>query len=92
MPKLRSEDCAGSAFYSRTDRIYNCDESGLWFFRTREGNNIGPFRYRSEAEEMLGRFIVTLQEAARENEASEKLRFRTRSSPRVALQGGYTVS
>ncbi len=29
----------------------------LWYFKTFDGDEIGPFRYRSEAETGLGRFL-----------------------------------
>jgi hypothetical protein len=34
----------------------------LWYFKTREGDEIGPFRYRSEAESNLDRFMQQLKE------------------------------
>lgn len=37
-------------------------ERDLWYFRTGEGTEIGPFRYRSEAETGLQRFLSKLQE------------------------------
>lgn len=37
-------------------------ERDLWYFRTGEGTEIGPFRYRSEAETGLQRFLGNLQE------------------------------
>jgi hypothetical protein len=74
MITLRSNDFAGSSFFTRTDRIFNDCDSGLWYFRTREGSDIGPFRYRSEAEAMLGRFIIGVSEAR--STPIEKLRFR----------------
>lgn len=83
MITLRSNDCAGSAFFTRTDRVFNDFDSGLWYFRTREGNNIGPFRYRSEAEEMLCRFVSGVAQASAR--PMEKLRFRL--SPRLAEPG-----
>jgi hypothetical protein len=76
MKTLRSKDCAGLEWFARTDRMFNDPESGLWYFRTREGNDIGPFRYKSEAEEMLNRFIAGLEAAAVKASAVEKLRFR----------------
>ena len=84
MMKLRSNDGAGSNPYQRSDRIFSDYDSGLWYFRTREGNNIGPFRYRCEAEEMLLRFINGVQAAEREDPGGEKLRFRHNPVPRVA--------
>ncbi len=91
MTNLRSNDCAGSDAFNRSDRVINDSDSGLWFFRTREGNSIGPFRYRSEAEEMLARFVSQLQEANSRETAATKLHFRIQSSPRVP-ESGLTVS
>jgi hypothetical protein len=34
----------------------------VWYFRTQSGDTVGPFRYRSEAESNLDRFIEQLQE------------------------------
>ena len=92
MKMLRSNDCAASSQFSRTDRIYNDLETGLWYFRTREGNDIGPFRYRTEAEEMLARFLSGVQEASREAGAVNKLRFRMASVPRDVDPGYSSVS
>jgi len=50
----RSTDHAPGRFESSV-RFYT--ESGLWYFSTREGTQIGPFRYRTEAEAMLARFL-----------------------------------
>ena len=36
--------------------------SGMWYFRTREGKDVGPFRYKDEAELMLTRFVQELQQ------------------------------
>ena len=43
-----------------TAQVYS--ERDLWYFRTGDGNEIGPFRYRSEAETGLERFLATLKE------------------------------
>ena len=32
-------------------------QHNLWYFRTAAGDEVGPFRYRSEAETGLGRFL-----------------------------------
>ncbi len=34
----------------------------LWYFKTREGENIGPFRYRSEAQSNLEQFLANLEQ------------------------------
>lgn len=52
------ESNAASKNFDRSDRIYTDQE--LWYFRTREGDNIGPFRYKSEAESNLESFLTKL--------------------------------
>lgn len=44
---------------SAQDQVYT--ERDLWYFRTSQGQEIGPFRYRSEAETGLQRFMSQLQ-------------------------------
>ena len=39
----------------------------MWYFRTQEGETIGPFRYRSEAESNLSRFMKRLEEQLSES-------------------------
>ena len=34
----------------------------VWYFRTQSGDTVGPFRYRSEAESNLDKFMKQLQE------------------------------
>lgn len=34
----------------------------MWYFRTRENEAIGPFRYRSEAESNLDKFMTGLKD------------------------------
>ena len=36
-------------------------QQDLWYFRTRDGDDVGPFRYRSEAENNLNRFMHQLE-------------------------------
>ena len=36
-------------------------QQDLWYFRTRDGDDVGPFRYRSEAENNLDRFMHQLE-------------------------------
>lgn len=57
----------------RSDRMFS--ENGLWYFHTREGRDIGPFRYRHEAESMLERYIARMQ-AAQSRKRGGKLHFR----------------
>lgn len=66
------------ALFARHDRLYF--KTGLWYFRTREGEPVGPFRYRVEAEAMLARFIEKVQEDERQTKTrtlKRKLHFRT---------------
>ena len=49
--KNRSEDDGKKADSQRSDRIY--EDKGRWFFKTREGLNIGPFQKRREAQYAL---------------------------------------
>lgn len=64
----------GISLHERSDRLFS--ETGLWYFRTREGKNVGPFRYRDEAELMLTRFIQELIQREQEAMASLKPHFR----------------
>ena len=36
-------------------------QQDLWYFKTREGDEVGPFRYRCEAQSNLDRFIEQLK-------------------------------
>ena len=56
----RQQDNLGENPPQRTDRVFS--EHDLWYFRTREGEAIGPFRYRSEAESNLDRFMADLKD------------------------------
>jgi len=40
----------------RSRRIYS--ENGQWYFDTREGNQLGPYRDKSEAEKELALFVA----------------------------------
>jgi hypothetical protein len=39
-------------------RIFS--QQNLWYFQTQEGDQIGPFRYRSEAQSNLDQFMRQL--------------------------------
>ncbi|MBT3530161.1 MAG: hypothetical protein HOF74_12590 [Gammaproteobacteria bacterium] len=41
------------------DPIYM--EQDLWYFKTGKGVEVGPFRYRSEAQSNLDKFMKTLE-------------------------------
>ncbi|MDG2249303.1 MAG: DUF6316 family protein [Gammaproteobacteria bacterium] len=43
-----------------SDRIFS--QQNLWYFQTQEGDQIGPFRYRSEAQSNLNQFMRQLKE------------------------------
>lgn len=60
MTDTRQQDLPGQIPPQRTDRVFS--EQSLWYFRTREGNTVGPFRYRSEAESNLDRFMSELSD------------------------------
>lgn len=62
------------AEFARTDRIFS--RTGLWYFHTREGNDVGPFRYRDEAELMLTKFVQELQQIQQDALVSAKPHFR----------------
>lgn len=61
--------------HERSERFFTM--SGLWYFRTREGKDVGPFRYRSEAETMLHRFKAETERLQQESMMSTKPHFRT---------------
>jgi hypothetical protein len=58
----------------RSERLFT--RSGMWYFRTREGKDVGPFRYRDEAELMLTRFVQELQQLQQQAMVSAKPHFR----------------
>lgn len=60
MTDIRQQDLPGQNPPSRTDRVFS--EHDLWYFRTREDDAIGPFRYRSEAESNLDHFMNDLRD------------------------------
>ncbi|MDX1490080.1 MAG: DUF6316 family protein [Pseudohongiellaceae bacterium] len=66
MTSLRKDDRSPGSLPSRSERVFN--ETGLWYFRTREGQAMGPFRYESEARQMLDVFIKNIQ--AKEQQAA----------------------
>ncbi|MEQ8313764.1 MAG: DUF6316 family protein [Gammaproteobacteria bacterium] len=60
MSDTRQHDRPGQTPPERSDRVFT--EQDLWYFRTREGHAVGPFRYRSEAESNLDRFMSDLRD------------------------------
>ena len=47
-----------------SDRIFS--QQNLWYVQTQEGDQIGPFRYRSEAQSNLDQFMRQLKEKLRQ--------------------------
>ena len=60
MSESRQQDQSCTDTHSRSDRVFS--QQNLWYFKTREGDDVGPFRYRSEAESNLDRFLEQLKE------------------------------
>ena len=48
-----------SSNVERTESVF-C-QNDLWYFRTREGKEVGPFRYQSEAQSNLDCFLADLR-------------------------------
>ena len=59
MPDNRQKDNSNTPVPDRSERIFS--EQDLWYFRTREGDEVGPFRYRSEAQSNLEIFMEQLK-------------------------------
>jgi hypothetical protein len=59
MTQFRHHDNTITSAPARTERVYSNDE--LWYFRTRENKQVGPFRYRCEAQSGLERFLSDLK-------------------------------
>ncbi len=74
MSSIRKQDPSGSMVFSRSERIF--EEGGLWYFSTREAGDIGPFRYESEAQQMLNNFLEELQAKEKKASQPEKLHLR----------------
>lgn len=56
---MRAHDESSKNVPERSDRIYSSEER--WYFRTREREQVGPFRYQSEAQSSLERFLEQLK-------------------------------
>ncbi|MCB1648191.1 MAG: hypothetical protein H7A05_02535 [Pseudomonadales bacterium] len=84
MSSLRKQDRSGTMVFERTERIF--DDGGLWYFRTREAGIIGPFRYESEARQMLDHFLSELQATAKAVAYAEKLHLRRSAIASIAGQ------
>lgn len=60
MAKIREYDSPSDIkVKTRSDRVFS--EQELWYFKTREENEVGPFRYRCEAESNLDKFMTQLE-------------------------------
>ena len=59
MPDNRQKDNSNVPVPDRSERIFS--EQDLWYFKTREGDKVGPFRYRSEAQSNLENFMEQLK-------------------------------
>ena len=56
---MRAQDEPTKPVPERTERVYSSEER--WYFRTREREEVGPFRYQSEAQSSLERFLEQLK-------------------------------
>lgn len=56
---MRSQDLPSSYYPEKSDRLYTDEER--WYFRVRDGEEVGPFRYRSEAQSNLERYLQELK-------------------------------
>ena len=59
MSDNRHKDNSHQPAPDRYERVFS--EQDLWYFTTREGDEVGPFRYRSEAQSNLDNFMEKLQ-------------------------------
>jgi hypothetical protein len=59
MSDNRHKDNSHTPASYRSESVYS--EQDLWYFKTREGDEVGPFRYRSEAQSNLEHFMEQLQ-------------------------------
>lgn len=58
---MRSRNSEETRTWFRCDRFYRCNE--FWYFHTREGISVGPYRARFEAEVDAGLLINLLKNA-----------------------------
>ena len=65
----------GMHSHERSNRLFSL--SDLWYFRTREGKDVGPLRYQCEAEAMLARFVGETSRLLKSSLMPHKLHFRT---------------
>ncbi len=84
MSSLRKNDSVTLSDFARSERIF--DENGLWYFRTREGGQVGPFRYESEARQMLDSFVSEIKAKEAESAKPQKLHLRRNAIATIAEQ------
>jgi len=82
MTSLRKQDKSNRVIPERTERIF--DNGGMWYFRIREGGSVGPFRYQSEARQMLQNFIRDTQAVEAAASKARKPHFRLLATARNA--------
>lgn len=61
MTSLRKNDVNNNSPVYRSERIF--ESAGLWYIKTRENADMGPFRYESEAQQMLTQYVADAQAA-----------------------------
>jgi hypothetical protein len=59
MSENRHKDDSQEPAPDRSERLFS--DHDLWYFKTREGDEVGPFRYRSEAQSNLESFMGELK-------------------------------
>jgi len=60
MPNSRQHDLSRTTPPNRSERIFS--QQDLWYFKTREDDEVGPFRYRSEAQSNLDKLMQQLKQ------------------------------
>ncbi|HBW82903.1 MAG TPA: hypothetical protein DEF79_02560 [Gammaproteobacteria bacterium] len=60
MKKLTSAPVNQRSTQDHATAIYRQDN--LWYYQTEKGQEIGPFRYRSEAQSNLDKFLSELKQ------------------------------
>lgn len=60
MKKLKSIEMNKAGTQDQKTEIYIQDN--LWYFQTDSGQKIGPFRYQSEAQSNLNKFLSELKQ------------------------------
>ncbi len=69
MSQSNNNDHSASSTTEVTESVF-CQKD-LWYFRTREGKEIGPFRYQSEAQSNLDHFLADLKARLQPDISSE---------------------